>query len=98
MAAVGAEPGAAAQLKPVIVASIDIAADGPLFTYVTGKTYKVTVKMENRGQGEVKLDKIDLTWKSDKEVAVDVKPDGAAPASLASGASGIWWVRKSAPG
>lgn len=79
---------ATATAKPSIEAGIDLAADGPLFTYITGKTYKLTVKLENKSKDEVKLDKVDITWKAAKNLAVDVKPDGNSPTSLAPNASG----------
>ncbi|MCL5102830.1 MAG: hypothetical protein M1133_01775 [Armatimonadetes bacterium] len=78
---------AAAHAEPAIQVGIDLAADGPLFTYITGKPYKITIKIENKGKDEVKIDKIDVTCKAAKDAAIDVKSEVGAPATVATGAS-----------
>lgn len=67
---------------------VEIDSTGPLF-YVTGVPYKVNVSLSNLGKDEIKIDSFDLTWKSDKKIELDVKPDTGAPKTAAPGATAV---------
>ncbi|MHB9037228.1 MAG: sugar-binding protein [Armatimonadota bacterium] len=69
--------------------NVEISADGPLFNYITGKPYKLTLKLVNPTQEEVKLESFEVAAKSDKNLAIDVKADGDAPKSVAAGQEAV---------
>ncbi len=64
-----------------------IAADGPIFNYVTEKPYKYVLTFTNLTGGEVSFDNFGVTCHADRKVTVDAKPEGELPKTVAAGAT-----------
>lgn len=62
-------------------------ADGPIFNYVTGRPYKLTLTITNHTGSEMNLEKFGVSWQGVKGLSVDVKSEGEAPRSVAAGAA-----------
>jgi len=64
-----------------------LTADNPIFNYVTEKPYRLALTLTNLGKEEMKLGKFIFSLHGDRDAAIDVKPEGESPASVAAGGS-----------
>ncbi|MCE5315525.1 MAG: sugar-binding protein [Armatimonadota bacterium] len=70
--------------------SVELFSDSPLLSYITGKPYSLNLRLTNPTGDEIALEELEIVGRSDnKDVAIDIKPVGDAPKSVAAGQEAV---------
>ncbi|MGB9620584.1 MAG: hypothetical protein ACPL7K_09250, partial [Armatimonadota bacterium] len=64
-----------------------LTSDVPVFTYITQKPYKLTLALTNSSKDEIKPSKFTVALRADREIPIEWKQEGEAPASVPAGGS-----------
>jgi len=91
IAAMALAPCAAAEMpaNPEVKLDAQLSADGPVFSFIPGKAYRLALTLTNGTKDELALVSFGVSAREPQGMAVEAKLDGTAPTKAAAGGTAV---------